>query len=208
MKLYFVRHGESEGNRDNKFRGRADYPLTDAGRQQAESAGIFLKETVFEKVYSSPLKRALETAEIISRHTGNRVECREELNNIFLGEWEDKPKMLIKEKYPKEWETWVTNPEKLYIESMENLDHVRERTVSFAESLKEIHKGNILIVTHRAVLKPLISGLINIETPYFWKLHIDTASVSIVEWLNDGRGWMLKSLNTNHYLKGFTEELF
>lgn len=208
MLLYLLRHGESEGNKDGKFRGRTDFPLTERGKMQAEDASHFLGKIKISRIYSSPLIRASKTAEIISRRKNIRVKIDERFNNIFLGDWENRYKTDIKEKFPDEWKIWVNDPENLNVKGMETLDSVRRRTVEAANELCRDEENGVLIVTHRAVIKPLISGLLNINKPYFWRLQVDTASLSILELIEEGRGWMLRNLNINHYLKSFEEERF
>ncbi|MDD3802890.1 MAG: histidine phosphatase family protein [bacterium] len=208
MLLYILRHGESEGNKDGKFRGRADFPLTEKGLMQADEASLFLLKKEITAVYSSPLKRAYDTAKKTAEKKNLEVVKDESFNNISLGEWEGKPKSEIKERFPKEWDIWTTKPEYLELEGMEKLDSVMKRSVERVNQLSAQEVGDFLIVSHRAVIKPLIAGLIGIGKPYFWRLHIDTAAVSILEKLDKERGWMLKNLNVNHYLRSFDEEKF
>lgn len=206
--LYLLRHGESEGNRDNKFRGRADFDLTDNGRKQAEQAGRFLKGTPFDAIYSSPLKRAQDTALIINTFLNTKIIVDHSFNNIRLGSWEGKPKDFVRERFPAQWHLWIKNPESLNVEGMETLDEVMERSLKKVNEIRESYSGNVLVVTHRAVLKPLIAGLLGIEKPYFWKVNVDAAAISIIEWMDSERGWMLKNLNVNHYLDAFIEERY
>lgn len=208
MLLYILRHGESEGNKDGKFRGRADFPLTERGLMQADDAANFIERKGITAVYSSPLVRALDTAEAVAQRTGLDVNVDGDFNNIFLGEWEGRLKNEIRERFPKEWEIWTTRPEYLNMEGMETLDSVQRRSVRRVNEIARSAAGDFLIVTHRAVIKPLLSGLLGIEKPYFWRLHIDTAALSVVEKLEGERGWMLKNLNINHYLRSFDEERF
>ncbi|TYB31933.1 MAG: histidine phosphatase family protein, partial [Candidatus Mcinerneyibacterium aminivorans] len=65
MEIYFVRHGETKGNKEKKFRGRTDYPLNENGKNQAKKLKEKLKKYKFDKLLTSPLKRAHETAKII-----------------------------------------------------------------------------------------------------------------------------------------------
>ncbi|PIP14420.1 MAG: phosphoglycerate mutase [bacterium (Candidatus Stahlbacteria) CG23_combo_of_CG06-09_8_20_14_all_34_7] len=208
MLLYLLRHSESEGNRDGKFRGRADFPLTERGIRQSEDAAEFLKDKDISRIYSSPLIRSFNTALAIAMKKNLEVFSDKDFNNIYLGNWEGRLKTEIKEKYPKEWEIWTHSPEYLNIKEMETLDDVQRRSVGKVKEISLEIEGNILIVSHRAVIKPLIAGLLNIQKPYFWRLHIDTAALSILEKMEDDRGWMLKNLNINHYLKSFEEERF
>lgn len=203
--FYLIRHGESEGNEKGLFRGRRDFPLTDFGKEQAKSLAKELHNIRFSAIISSPLKRAYETALFIAE--GRKVRVMEEFNNIYLASWEGESKEEIKRKYPKEWNLWVTEPERLKIEGAETIDEVQLRAKEGILKLKEEYKegGNLCIVTHRAVLKPLFAGLLGIEKPYFWKLHFDTASYSIIEY--NERGFVLKKLNVTHHLPFVKVEL-
>ena len=209
MILYILRHGESEGNKDKKFRGRSDFPLTERGKRQAEEAAGFLDDKEISIVYSSPLIRAYDTAKIAVRKKNLDVIKDEDFNNIFLGSWEGRPKIEIEKNFPEEWRIWTSAPESLSVGGMETLEAVQKRSVRRVnEIFEEKKERNVLIVSHRAVIKPLIAGLIGIEKPFFWKLHIDTAALSVLEKSDNERGWMLKNLNINHYLKSFEEERF
>lgn len=205
MRIYFLRHGESEGNRENRFRGRMDYPLTERGIYQAENAGRYLKGGHFEKIYSSPLKRAVTTAERISHTLDSDFELCDAFNNIKLGEWEGKKKDYIEKHYPKQFNTWLTRPHKLRMENMESLPEIEKRVLEKIASLMRIHSGNIIIVTHRTVIKPAIAALIGISEPSFWKIEVDTASISIIECSNGQ--WTLKNLNINHYLDDYPQDV-
>jgi len=204
--FYFVRHGESEGNKEGLFRGRQDFPLTELGKVQAEKVGEALKDIDFTLIASSPLKRAYDTAKYIAR--SRKVEVMAEFNNIYLAEWEGKKKSFIKENYPNEWSLWITEPEKLNLKGAETIDSVQKRALSGIEKIiKQYKNGTVCIVSHRAVLKPLLSGLLGVQKPYFWKLHFDTASYSIVEY-EEKRGFTLIKLNVTHHLPRFEMERF
>ncbi len=200
--FYFVRHGESEGNRDGLFRGRHDFPLTQLGIKQAESVRDALRGVDFSLIAASPLKRAYDTAKIIA---GKRpVRVMEAFNSINLSVWEGKSKDYIKEHYPEEWNTWLSEPENLKLPGGETIDEVRERAVQgVLELVNEFKSGGLIcVVTHTAVLKALLAGLLNINRPYFWKLYADTASYSIVEY-NDKVGFTLIKLNVTYHLPDF-----
>lgn len=205
LEIYLIRHGECRGNRENLFRGRHDFPLNKNGVVQAECLRERLTGVPFDRVYTSPLKRASQTAEIISVGETEIVKA-EGLTNISLGEWEGMPKEFVAQKYPQLWQLWKTEPEKLNFPGMETLNEVQQR--SFA-ALKEIitnhPEGRVAIVTHRAVLKPLIAAILNIPEPYFWKIHIDTAAYAIVEYHRE-RDFTLMLLNETDHLQDFVRE--
>jgi broad specificity phosphatase PhoE len=205
LEIYFIRHGESVGNLENRFRGKHDFPLNENGLRQARALKQELKEVPFLKIYSSPLRRAFDTAQIIA--DGKIVvEADEAFNNISLGEWENRAKSEIQEKYPDLWKLWINNPEKLAFPGMETLAEVQQRSYSALLQLVEQHKsGKIAIVSHRAVLKPLFAAILGIPEPYFWKIHMDTAAYSMVEFRSE-RGFTLTCMNQNKHLGEYIRE--
>jgi broad specificity phosphatase PhoE len=205
LTMYFIRHGESAGNSENRFRGRHDFDLTVNGIRQAEALGNELSKIEFDCIYSSPLARAKKTAQIIARDSA-KVTLVEELTNVSLGSWENQPKQNIRQKYPDLWKLWVTEPEKLDFEGMETFATVQKRAFQFLKQLIPKHqKDAIAIVTHRAVLKPLFAKMLGISGNYFWKIDLDTASYSIAEYRSE-KGFTFTSINQNKHLSQYIRE--
>lgn len=206
--LILVRHAECPGNVEGLFRGRIDFPLTKTGREQTELLAEELKNYPISAIYTSPLTRCVQTAEVISQLAPQKVKIfkDEGLNNIKLGTWEGKPKREIKENLPELWKLWITEPEKLRIPRGESLADVQKRALQSVKKIISKHKDQtVVIVTHRAVLKPLLAGLLSIRQPYFWKIHMDNCAYSIVEY-EEGRGFTLTLLNQTKHLKSYVEE--
>jgi len=204
--IILVRHGECEGNIKGIFRGRTDFPLNKRGLAQAEDLAQELKKFPLKHIYTSPLSRAKQTAEAISRKCGVKVNIEEQLNNIELGNWEGRFMKDIAKLYPKEWDLWVHNPERLKMKDMETLDDVQKRAKACLDRLVSQHNGEVLVVvSHRAVLKPLIAGCLNISPPYFWKIHFDTASYSLLSY-KEGRGYCLVQLNQTKHLREYVAQ--
>ncbi len=204
--IFLVRHGECEGNIKGMFRGRADFPLNKRGLVQAQDLAREFKKIPVKYIYSSPLYRARQTAEAISQQCGVEIKIEESFNNIELGSWEGRFMKEIAEQYPEEWELWVHNPEKLKVKDMETLYDVRKRAKACLDNLVSKHSGETLaVVSHRAVLKPLIAACLNIASPYFWKIHLDTASYSLLSHKKE-RGYCMMQLNQNKHLKEYVTE--
>ncbi len=213
-KIILIRHGETVANRENIFRGREDFPLNEVGRKQAQ----FLAEHLAARrqverlgritaIYSSPLSRALDTALAVAKKFGLDVAVDESFINISLGEWEGVPHAEIARKFPEEYHLWRTEPEKLTIPGGESLVDVQKRALKATDEIVQKHIGEtIAIVSHRAVIKPLIAGLLQLPPPYFWKIHIDNAAYSVIYHQKE-RGYMLYQSNVNHYLPDFVVEL-
>ncbi|NOX38721.1 MAG: histidine phosphatase family protein [Calditrichaeota bacterium] len=205
LTIYFIRHGECQGNREKRFRGRHDFPLNENGIRQAHQLKQALEGISFQTLYTSPLSRCRQTADIIANGHIPVVE-EEGFINIRLGEWENTPQSVIRERYPELWNIWHTHPEKLRFPGMEPIPEVQHRALAALQAIQSHHSGETIgIVSHKVVLKALIAGLLNIPEPYFWKIHMDTAAYSIVEY-SAGRGYTLMQLNQNLHLSDIVRE--
>ena len=203
-KIYFVRHGETEGNRENLFRGRADFPLNENGRKQAYALREVLSDVTFDKVFSSPLSRASETAQIVAPK--NKILIDELLQNMDVGEWAGHKKDEIKEKYPAKWKEWAYKPEKMVFPGGESIEELYKRCNSFIEKLKDVEGENILVVSHRSVMKALFAAILGLKDNYFWKFYFDNASFSLVGY-NNKRGYTILRLNdASHIDKSVVEK--
>ncbi len=204
--LFLIRHGECAGNVEGRFRGRVDFPLNERGTGQAQACARAMTRLHPSVVCTSPLLRAMSTAEAIAASCSVPLVSDEALNNMSLGKWENRKKDEIAREYPELWSLWMRNPETLEVPGGETLDDVMRRSLDFVRELVSAHRGNrIAIVSHRTVLKPLIAGMLGIPTPYFWKIHMDTASISVVIH-EDQRGFMMHGLNDTSHLDSFETE--
>lgn len=206
--VYVVRHAECAGNREGLFRGRVDFPLDEEGLSQARALAEELREVRFDAIYTSPMTRSLQTALALAEGRGMEPILEEGFVNISLGPWEGKPKEFIRESYPEEWRIWLEEPEKLVLPGAETIPQVQERAYKALLRIIEQRPGQtIAVVSHRAVIKPLLAACLGIRSPYFWRLHVDTASYSILRhWPN--RGFMLMLLNQTRHLKDLVVELY
>ncbi|MBN1333458.1 MAG: histidine phosphatase family protein [Synergistales bacterium] len=205
-RIILVRHGECKGNLENRFRGRLDYPLNETGRKQARELSQALVKYRPVSVYSSPLKRAMETAFPLCETLDIEIRTREGFNNIALGNWEGRLKSEIATEYPHEWNVWLTNPERLELEGAETFRNVQDRAYQALKALAVAHSGDtIVVVSHRTTLKPLIARCLEIPEPYFWKFHVDTGSYSIIDF-SENRGFSLYQLNQTLHLSDLNIE--
>jgi broad specificity phosphatase PhoE len=204
--VILVRHGESEGNEKALFRGRKDFPLTERGQRQARDLALALKSFNLTQIFSSPLERATATAAAISDVMQQPVRTVQGFTNMALGPWEGRHKDEVSQDYPEEWELWLKNPERLHLPKAETLDQVQSRAFSNLQHLISRHRGETFaVVTHRTVLKPLLAACLSIAEPYFWRLHFDTASYSVLTF--DGqRQFTLVTLNATHHLADYSSE--
>jgi broad specificity phosphatase PhoE len=205
LEIYFIRHGESVGNKENRFRGRFDFPLNRNGIRQAELLHQKLFSVKFDTVYTSPLKRAVTTAEILASNRAP-VKIEDGFTNIYLGVWENMLKSDVSKTYPDLWKLWKTTPEKLNFPGMETIETVKKRSLTALNKIINGHPSGIIgVVTHRAVLKPLFAGILKMAQPYFWKIQIDTAAYSIAEY-QPKMGLIFTLINEHAHLENFIRE--
>jgi broad specificity phosphatase PhoE len=205
-RFFLIRHGETEFNRLGIFRGRYEVDLNDRGRRQAGEIGAVLESEGIDFIFTSPLSRAVETAEIVSRSIGVEYRIDEAFNNISLGEWQGVEKKKIQHDFPEEWKLWTTNPENLLIPGGETVEQVRQR--SFARLVEITGEGGttFAVVTHRSVIKTLAASILGVSPPYFWKFYIDNAAYSVFGY--DDAGFTLLSWNNNNHLSENVTEVF
>jgi phosphoserine phosphatase len=199
MDIILARHGETEWNVSEVFRGRADIDLNETGRKQAKLLGEYLSGTVVKAVYSSPLKRALNTAKAIAGHHHLGVEVTPHLNDLNFGEWEGLQVEEVKQKYPRPFELWAIRPEKVRLPGGETLDEVRERAMKVVNGATVSHTGNVVLVTHRVVIKILICALLGLDNSHFWNVMVDTCGLTTFRY--ERKKYLLVRHNDISFLK-------
>lgn len=204
-KIYFVRHGETESNRKGIFRGRLDVPLSQRGKDQAKDLRRYFEKIPVDTVYSSPLGRALETAGIT--FPGQEINREGLLDNLDLGEWSGKDKALVKKNFPGKWETWIKHPESITFPGGESLGDVWKRSKAFLDKIASGSAETVAAVSHRSVVKVILAAAIGLEKYFYWKFHLDNASVSLV-YFEEERGFTLVKVNDTHHLSDTVMEWY
>lgn len=201
MTFFLVRHGETDWNKEEVFRGKKDIPLNERGRDQAKRTAKYLENFKVDGIYSSPLLRAKETASIISEMNGVPVYIMEELIDMDFGVWEGLSLNQVQTAYPEEFNLWRRYPQRWEIQGAETLKDVRRRVSKGIKWLKkEVNeKKNVVLVTHRVICKMVAMILLGISNSGFWRLKFDPASVSIFEY--DGLNFVAIKINETSHLK-------
>jgi phosphoserine phosphatase len=199
MRIYLVRHGETEWNREGVFRGRKDFPLNETGRAQARKTGDYFAGKDISRIYSSPLTRALETAAPIGAAAGCPVTSMEEFTDMAFGVWEgltiDEARTLL----PLEYETWQTAPQRFRIEGGESLAGVRRRVARGLSAVLSTAGGDAVIVTHRVVCKVLTLCLLGVPNSRFWTIRCDPCSITLAE--TSGTEYVFHVINDTCHLR-------
>ena len=195
--IILVRHGQTAWNAEEVFRGQIDIELDETGLKQAELLAEYLSRRKLEAVYSSPLKRAIQTAEAIARHHGLTVEIAPGLNDIDFGEWQGLSLREVRTRFNELLEMWVSDPHLVRIPSGDSLDEVRQRALALMNQVVDKHGGKeIALVSHRVVNKVLICALLGLDNSHFWDVRLDTCGITTFE-LDDGRFVLTEHNNTS-----------
>jgi len=161
--VYMLRHGETEMNRQLRCQGRIDIPLNGEGRRQAAVAAEKFREIQLDAIYSSPLSRAVQSAEAIAAERGLEVVILEWLQEIDHGALEGLDRREADEKYPGVLDDWLERPHEVDFPGGEKLEQVAERVrIGMLELVTGSDGGTVLLVTHQiisGVAKCLLDGL-------------------------------------------------
>ena len=176
--ILLVRHGETIWNVTEVFRGRLDVALNDNGRRQAELLSDYLAEQGIEAIYSSPLQRALQTAEPAARRCSLEIKVEPRLIDMDFGGWQGLSLKDVKEKFAEVYQVWQDHPEKAVISEAESLNEVRDRAWTFVNELMGRHMGKVVLVTHRVVNKVLICAMLGLDNTHFWNIQQDTCGIT------------------------------
>jgi len=198
-RIILVRHGETEWNRVERFRGRADVPLNGTGLFQAQATGRRIADEWRPvAIYSSPLLRAVRTAEAVAWHFDLRVEVHPGLIDIDYGEWQGLTPAEAKERWPEVVDAWYNAPHTAHIPGGETLDDLRARGLKTVNELSMLHRGQtIALVSHTVVNRIILLGVLGLGNDRFWRLRQDTCALNVFE--VEGSVFTLVSLNdTNH----------
>ncbi|MFC1952885.1 histidine phosphatase family protein [Chloroflexota bacterium] len=178
VEIILVRHGETEWNLTEIFRGTIDVGLNETGIKQAELLGEFMKGLKIEAIFSSPLKRALMTAEPVARNKQLQIETVPALIDLNFGKWQGLPVQEVRDKYEELYSDWVNHPESVEMPDGENLNYVRKRALALIDRLTVEYHGTVVLVSHRVVNKVLICALLGLDNSHFWNIQQDTCGIT------------------------------
>jgi len=196
-KLILARHGETVWNVEKIYRGRTDVNLDEVGIKQAELLGKYLSNWKLEAIYSSPLKRALDTANMVAHYQEVGVHVAEGLMDFDYGEWQSLPEQEVKRLYPALDYEWHNDPHKVKMPGGESLEDVRRRAIEVVNDILSKYQGSTLLVSHRVVNKVLICSLLGLDNSHFWNINQDVGGITIFNYV-DGRFILTRHNDTSH----------
>ncbi|MBN9416571.1 hypothetical protein ABS71_14730 [bacterium SCN 62-11] len=188
LELWWIRHGQSQWNVENRWQGHSDIPLSDEGEQQALRLRRALSEVHFDAVYSSDLCRAVRTAELALPALAPRRDGR--LREVHFGEFEGLTRADMSPEQLERLKVWFQDPYAGRVLGGESLTEVGERILAWQRELPE--SGRIAVFTHGGVIRCHLWAASGESNP--WKVQIDNCSTTCVvhgpkgadvRWVND-----------------------
>lgn len=176
--LYLIRHGQTDWNLRAMLQGRTDIPLNETGRRQAMEARERLAGVHFDAVYSSPLRRAMDTAQLVSGWPGEKICPDERLTEIAFGPYEGKDPHTLGPAFA----CFFTDPEAYRPpQGAESLQSALERTGDFLAYAAEKHPGQTLMVAgHGAALHAMLTAALANPLDQFWSVNLDNCRVAVL----------------------------
>ena len=197
--IILVRHGETEWNVAEIFRGRIDIDLNEMGIKQAGLLAEYLSNVKIDAIYSSPLKRALKTAKIIAGYHKLDVDITPGLIDFNYGKWQGLSHQEVKDKYKQLYAEWINHPDQVKMPVGESLDDVRTRAMGVVAEVIVSYEGTVVLVSHRVVNKVLICALLGLDNSHFWNIRQDTCGITTFTYENER--FILTKHNDTSYLK-------
>jgi ribonuclease H / adenosylcobalamin/alpha-ribazole phosphatase len=184
-RLLLVRHGETLANREFRYIGMRDDELSEQGRMQADALAEALAILPVAVVYSSPRRRAYDTAAPIAARHHLDVQLLPELMENSFGDWEGMSRAEVLARSPEDEQllrAWEANPE-IAPPGGESFAAVRKRVVGVVERLAQVHPDQtVVLVSHVGPIKALLSVALGAPLTSLFQIFLDPATISVVDW--------------------------
>lgn len=200
-RLYLIRHGATPLSAEDRFSGAANVFLSDEGRAQAERLSKRLADDHIQAFYASPLDRTMETAHIIARPHGITPIAREGLREISHGHWEGLSRKEVEVSFPEEYTAWESDPFTFAPKDGESGIVVLARALPVIREIVVNHKDqNVLVVSHKATLRLIISSLLGFDARGFRdRLDQAPACLNILDFKDPSRARLMLFNDISHY---------
>jgi broad specificity phosphatase PhoE len=202
-KIYLIRHGQTEWNKGQIFRGRIDISLNERGSKEAEVILGVMKDNNISAIYTSPLKRSIETARPMAEFFNLEIVPIDGLIDINYGDWQGLTMDDVRKRYKAQYNQWIKTPNLVRFPNGETLDEVQERSFyAFKEIVKKNPGKTIIVLPHRVINKVLLCALLGLGNSHFWDIKQDTGCINLIEY--SGGRFVISLINDTCHLKEVT----
>ncbi len=194
-----LRHGQTEFSTERRFAGRGDIALTDNGRMQAAATAARLAARRIDAIVTSPLQRARRTAEAVAAATGAPLAVDDGLVEADFGKWEGLTFGAAAQRWPGEMSAWLASAD-VAPPGGESLADAARRVLAALDRLLAAHqRETLLLVSHVTPIKTLACRALLAPPAALFRIHLDVASLTEIDWFADGPA-LLRSLNDTAHL--------
>ena len=200
LRLFVLRHGETEWSRARRFTGARDIGLTALGQRQAEAAAAALP-TPLAAIYASPLERARTSADVIAKSHDLSVRLDPRLAEMGFGDWEGLTRDEAAAKTPALYDAWRRRPRAVTPPGGEPLAAVAARVAEFIAAVQADHPdATIVLVTHAIVIRLIVLGALGLDEDRLWSVDASPGGLTEIEYRP---GWVtVHRMNTLSHLDG------
>ena len=196
--IIFLRHGQAKNNTERILAGRTPgVPLTDKGLDQAQKAAKFLEEMNISAIYSSPIERAKNTAEIVGQHNSVDVRIDDRLIELDMGKFTGMPYEQIFSSHGNVFMKFYKGELEIAHNGVETFADVKKRVLSIVDHVLDNHPNeNVVLVTHMDPIKAMLSTVMSLSPENLYELIIANASLNIFREYN--RKFSISGINVMH----------
>jgi ribonuclease H / adenosylcobalamin/alpha-ribazole phosphatase len=193
-----LRHGQTLMSVQKRYAGRSDVPLTDLGVQQAAAAAKRLASAGIGLIVTSPLLRTVQTAQEVAATTGAPMVTDDGFRETDFGAWEGVTFAEVRERWPAELTAWLADPE-VAPPGGESFAHVSARVTAALDRVLAGREGQmVLIVSHVTPIKTLVATALLAPPAALYRMHLDIAALSEIDWYADGPAVVRSFNDTGH----------
>jgi len=194
-----LRHGQTPMSVQKRYAGRSDAPLTDVGVQQAAAAAKRLASAGIAVIVTSPLLRAVQTAQEVAAAVGAAVVTDDGFRETDFGAWEGLTFAEVRERWPAELAAWLADPE-VAPPGGESFAEVSARVTAALHRVLAARAGQtVLIVSHVTPIKTLVATALLAPPAALYRMYLDVAALCQIDWYADGPA-VLRSFNDTAHL--------
>lgn len=198
--LILTRHGHVDWIAPERFRGRAELPLSELGQRQATAlAARVARGCKPSAIYASPLSRCLHTAQAISQTTGAAVQTLSDLIDTDYGQWQGRTHQEVEESWPREFKSWFKHPDLTAIPDGETLAMVLVRSTSVLRKMLVEHPDDqVVLVGHDSINRVILLHALGLPLSHYWRIKQDPCCLNEIQ--IDGDGCRILRINETYHL--------
>ena len=206
-RIYLIRHGGTAASTEDRFSGNTDIDLSDDGRQQAAALAERLADDDIAAIYSSPMRRTIDTARIVGEPHHLTPIIRESLKEIHHGHWETMLREDVERLYPEEYAAWVEDPFTFAPLGGKPGVMVMAEALPTIREIVANHPGqSVAVVSHKATIRLILCGLLGIDgRRYRTLLDQSPASLNILDFKNPARARLILFNDISHYVNAISD---